>query len=83
MDKATFISLINVIPKKNGKFWVYLDYKKLNSGTIPNPFPLPFTYSLLDEVAKKDMYPFLDGFSGYKKVIMAVEDQEKTTFVTS
>ena len=27
------------------------------------------------------MYNFLDGFSGYKQVLMALEDKDKTAFV--
>lgn len=56
---------IVIVPKKNMKIRVCVDYRKLNAATIPDPFPLPFTDSLLDEVAGKEMYTFLDGFSGY------------------
>ena len=82
MDKAAWIYLIVIVPKKNGKIWVCVDYKKLNATTIPNPFPLPFVDSLLDKVAKKEMYTFLDGFNGYNQVKLALEDQEKTVFNT-
>ena len=54
----------------------------MNAATIPDPFPLPFTDSLLDEVAEKEMYTFLDGFSGYNQVKMAPEDRDKTAFIT-
>ena len=59
-----------------------MDYKKLNAATISDPFPLPFTDALLDVVAGHEMYSFLDGFSGYNQVLMALEDKEKTTFIT-
>lgn len=28
------------------------------------------------------MYSFVDGFSGYNQVLMALEDKEKTAFIT-
>ena len=82
VEKATWISPIVIIPKKNMKIKVCVDYKRLNAATIPDPFLLPFTNSLLDEVARKEMYTFLDGVSGYNQVKMAPEDQQKTAFIT-
>ena len=68
MEKATWISPIVIVPKKNMKIRVCVDYKRLNVATIPDVFPLPFTDSLLvDEVAGKEIYTFLDGFCGYNK----------------
>ena len=49
----------------------------------PNPrsLPLPFMDSLLDEVAGKEMYTFLDGLSGYNQIKMALEGWEKTKLI--
>ena len=71
------------IPKKKNKIRVVcVDYRKLNLATISDLFPLPFTHCLLNEVVGKEMYTFLDGFSGYNQFKMALEDWEKTTFIT-
>ena len=75
-------SPIVVVPKKNRKIRVCVDYRKLNAVTITNAFPLPFTDSVLDAVAGHEMYSILDEFSGYKEVRMHPDDQEKTAFVT-
>ena len=71
-----------VVPKKNGKIRVCVDYRNLNAVTVTDAFPLPFTNNVLDAVAGHDMYSFLDGFTGYNQVRMHLDDQEKTTFVT-
>ncbi|MCO5555457.1 hypothetical protein L7F22_009002 [Adiantum nelumboides] len=55
---------IVVVPKKNGKLRVCVDYRKLNGKTIKNPFPLPFTDMMLDEIAGHEMYNFMDGGYG-------------------
>jgi hypothetical protein len=65
VKRATWLSPIVVVPKKNGKLRVCVDYRKLNAATITDTFPLPFTDGLLDTVAGHEMYSFLDGFSGY------------------
>ena len=82
IEKATWLSPIVIVPKKNMKIRVCVDYQRLNAATIPDPFPLPFIDSLLDEVVGKEMYTFLDGFSGYNQVKMDLEDRDKTTFIT-
>ena len=71
-----------VVPKKNNKIRVCIDYCKLNAVTIIDTFPLPFIDSVLDVVAGHEMYSFLDGFSRYNQVRMHPDDQEKIVFVT-
>ena len=57
-----------------------IDYRKLNAGTRKDHFPLPFVDQMLDRVAGHEFYCFLDGYSGYNQIEIALEDQEKTTF---
>ena len=57
-----------------------VDYRKLNSKTRKDHFPLPFLDQILERVAGHDFYCFLDGYSGYYQIDIAPEDQEKTTF---
>ena len=71
-----------VVPKKNGKIRVCVDYRKLNAATVTDAFPLPFTDGVLNAVAGHEVYSFLDGFSGYNQIRMHPTDQEKTAFVT-
>ena len=82
VKKATWLSPIVVVPKKNGKIRVCVDYRKLNATTVTDASPLPFTDGVLDAVAGHEIYSFLDGFSGYNQVRMHPDDQEKTAFVT-
>ncbi|CAM8877841.1 unnamed protein product [Rhodiola kirilowii] len=64
---------------KNG--WrMCIDYRKLNAVTRKDHFPLPFIDQMLDRLAGKPYFCFLDGFSGYNQIPIAPEDKEKTTF---
>ncbi|CAN6710901.1 unnamed protein product [Malus baccata var. baccata] len=57
-----------------------IDYRKLNATTRNDHFPLPFIDQILERLAGYAFYCFLDGYSGYNQIVIAPEDQEKTTF---
>ncbi|RVW25434.1 Retrovirus-related Pol polyprotein from transposon 297 [Vitis vinifera] len=59
---------------------VCIDYRKLNTVTRKDHFPLPFMDQVLERVSGHPFYCFLDGYSGYFQIEIDVEDQEKTTF---
>ena len=70
-----------LIPTRVTSRWrVCIDYRKLNAGTRKDHFPLPFVDQMLERVAGHEFYCFLDGYSGYNQIEIALEDQEKTTF---
>jgi hypothetical protein len=54
-----------VVPKKNGKLIICMDFKKFNKVTKKNPYPLPFSNEVLNIVARYETYLFLDGYSRY------------------
>jgi len=45
-----------VVPKKNGKLWICIDFWKLNPATKKNPYPLPFMDEVLDKVIGHKIY---------------------------
>ena len=63
-----------MVPKKNDKIRVCVDYRKLNAATVTDVFLLPFTEGVLDAVAGHEVYNFLDGFSGYHQIRMHPRD---------
>ena len=81
VKQTTWSSPIVIIPKKNGKIRVCVDSRKLNTVTIINAFPLPFTDNVLDVVAMHEMYSFLEGLRGYNQIRMHLNDPEKMTSV--
>ncbi|XP_021733268.1 uncharacterized protein LOC110700074 isoform X1 [Chenopodium quinoa] len=70
-----------MVPTRVQNGWrVCVDYRKLNSLTRKDHFPLPFIDQMVERLAGHAYYCFLDGFSGYVQVPITPEDQEKTTF---
>ncbi|CAN6695155.1 unnamed protein product [Malus baccata var. baccata] len=59
---------------------VCIDNRKLNAMTRKDHFPLPFLDQMLERLAGYQFYCFLDGYYGYNQIVIAPEDQEKTTF---
>ena len=59
---------------------VCIDYKPLNNATRKDHFPLPFIDQMLERLAGHEYYCFLNGYSRYIQIAIALEDQEKTTF---
>ena len=55
-----------LIPTRTMTGWkVCIDYKKLNTATRKDHYPLPFIDQMLDRLARYSIYCFLDGYSGY------------------
>jgi len=77
------VSPIVIIPKKNGKLRIYIDFRKLNVTTKKDPYPLPFTEEMLNKIAGYEAYSFLDGYSRYHQIFIALEDKYKIAFVTN
>ena len=71
-----------VVRKKNGKWRVCIDFTDLNKTCPKDPFPIPWIDQLVDATVGHPRMSFLDAFQGYHQILLALEDQEKTTFVT-
>ncbi|RDX85029.1 hypothetical protein CR513_33837, partial [Mucuna pruriens] len=92
ISDSNWVSPVQVVPNKFGmtvmknqndelnNWRVCIDYKKLNQATYKDHFPLPFLDQVLEKLAGKSHYCFLDGYSGYMQIHIAPEDQYKTTF---
>ncbi|GJU95965.1 reverse transcriptase domain-containing protein, partial [Tanacetum coccineum] len=70
-----------LIPSRTVTGWrVCIDYHKLNYATRKDHFRLPFIDQMLERLSGNEYYCFLDGFSRFFQIPIALEDQEKTTF---
>ena len=76
--------LSNIVPvkKKNGQIRCCADFRNLNKVCPKDEFPLPNMDLLIDSAVGSAIFSFMDGFSGYNQIRMALKDAEKTTFRT-
>ncbi|GJZ69193.1 putative nucleotidyltransferase, ribonuclease H [Tanacetum coccineum] len=66
ISNSPWVSPVQVVPNKGGMTVTTLSY--------------PFIDQMLERLAGHEYNCFLDGFSGYYQIPVALEDQEKTTF---
>jgi len=59
-----------------------VDYRKLNSVTIQDAYPLPRIDESLDALASSKYFSTLDLLSGYWQVPLSPDAQDKTIFIT-
>ena len=71
-----------VVKKKSGKWRVCVDFTDLNKACPKDPFSMPRIDQLVDATVGHPRMSFLDAFQGYHQIPLALDDQEKTTFVT-
>jgi hypothetical protein len=70
-----------LIPTRITTSWhVCIDYWKLNAVARKDHFPLSFMDQILERVVGHEYYCFLDGYSGYNQIEIALVDQEENTF---
>ena len=86
--KGGFIVIMNekneLNPTRTMTGWrVCIDYRKLNTLTKNDHYPLPFIDQKLDRLARHPYFCFLDGYSGYNQISLALGDQEKNYFYMS
>ena len=77
---SKWVSPLLIVPKKNVKWCICVDYRELNKDTHKDHFSLPFICQVLDMLVGKNYFSFMDGFIGYNHIRIAPYDQKKMTF---
>ena len=54
-----------------------IDYRKLNSLTRKDHFPLHFLDQVLESIVGHAFYYFLDGYSSYNQIEIVIDDHKK------
>ncbi|GJZ90746.1 putative reverse transcriptase domain-containing protein [Tanacetum coccineum] len=70
------------VKKKDGSFWMCMDYQELNKLTVKNCYPLPRIDDLFDQLQRSSVYSKIDLRSGYHQLRVREEDISKTAFRT-
>ena len=77
---------ITVVPNENDElipqrvvvgYRMCIDFRKVNKVTKKDHYHLPFIDQMLERLAKKTHFCFLDGYSGFFQIAVRKQDQEK------
>lgn len=80
-SRSPYASPIVIARKKNGAVRMCIDYRTLNSRTIPDQYVTPRIDDALDCLTGSRWFSVLDLRSGYYQIAMSAEDREKTAFI--
>ena len=81
-SKSPFGSPILFVKKADGSLWLVVDYRKLNTLTVKNRYPLPLISELFDRLKNAKYYTRLDMQDAYNQLRVASGDEWKTAFRT-
>ena len=82
-SSSPWSSPIVMVKKKDGSWRFCVDYRKLNSVTRQDAYPLPRIDATIDSLAGATYFTTLDLASGYWQVEVEEQDKKKNRFFDS
>jgi hypothetical protein len=82
-SKSQYSSPFFFVGKKDGKLRPVVDYRKLNSFTVPDRYPLPLIQELVDQVKDARLFTKMDVRAGYNNIRFREGDEPKAAFKTN
>lgn len=81
-SKSPWGSPALLVQKPDGSYRFVIDYRKLNSATRIDPYPLPNIEETLSQLGSAKYFSVIDLASGFWQIEMDARDSEKTAFNT-
>ena len=81
-SNAAYGSPMFFVPKKDGRYRMVVDYRRLNEATIPDVYPLPLISQLTNELSKAKFFSKLDLVGAYQLLRILEGYEHLTAFRT-
>jgi hypothetical protein len=82
VDYPSWLANLVLIEKPDGFWCMCIDYTSFNKACPKEEHPLPRICQIVDSTASCELLSFLDGYSTYHQTSLAIDDEEKITFIT-
>ena len=81
-SSRSWASPLHCVKKKDGSWRPCGNYRRLNTVTIPDPYPIPPISNLASNLAGMKFFSKLDLIKGYHQVPVSPDDVPKTVIIT-
>ena len=79
---SPWVSPVVPVPKKDGSLRICVDFRRLNSVTVPDPYYMVTLDEILEKVGSSGCLSKLDLSKGFYQIGIDEESRDKTAFVT-
>jgi hypothetical protein len=59
-----------------------IDYTSLNKACLKDEYLLPHIFQIVDSIASCELLLFLDAYSSYHQINLAIDNEQKIMFIT-
>ncbi|GBO44171.1 Retrovirus-related Pol polyprotein from transposon 412 [Araneus ventricosus] len=80
--RSPYASPVLLLKKKTGENRLVIDYRRLNSQTIKDKFPLPKIDDVLEQLHDRIFFTTLDLAHGYLQIPLTENAKQETAFIT-
>jgi hypothetical protein len=71
-----------LVEKPDGSWCMCIDYTSLNKECLKDEYLLPHICQIMDSTSSCELLSFLDAYSGYHQISLAMNNEEKIAFIT-
>jgi hypothetical protein len=82
VDYPNWLANPILVEKLDGSWCMCIDYTSLNKVCLKDEYLQPRIYQIVDSTSSCELLSFLDAYSGYHQISLAIDDKEKILFIT-
>jgi hypothetical protein len=82
VDYPSWLANLVLVEKHDGSWHMCINYTSLNKACPKDEYPLPRICQIVDSTTSCEFLSFLDAYSSYHQISLAIDNEEKIAFIT-